>query len=260
MLRLHLHTRVDWSLRALETGISMSGNGRNEALGPPGLGCVLLFSGGRDSSIAAIRLGRQYARLKLVTVSTDHLVGMSHVIDRLRELKRHLDPATLWYHFTFEGEPEIGSELLTSCLPCHAVYLLAGLAVAAENDISNIAFGYTQYQSSWAEQTVQGRTAISEVMTLFGRRALFPVSDLNSKEQAIDELRALGITVLALEQKCLRQQVNHQSDQNLLHAEIRRWGDWLKTALEPELARKLRLVRSMALSDIEERQPCLPII
>src|SRR5690349_13524159 len=95
----------------------------------PEAGCALLFSGGRDSSIAAIRLARTYPRLNLVTVSSDHLVGMNHVTVRLAELKRHLHPATLWHQAVYEGEPETGSELVRTCLPCHAVYLLAGLTV-----------------------------------------------------------------------------------------------------------------------------------
>jgi len=185
---------------------------------------------------------------------------MNHVISRLAELKRHLDPATRWYHFLFEGEPETGFEAITTCLPCHAVYLLAGLTVAAETQITDIAFGYTQYQSSWAEQTVQARIVISEVMAQSGCRAIFPVSDLISKEQAMAELRAHGNTELALEQKCLSQQVNRQSDRDSLDTEIRRWGGWLKTALKAELGPRLHLRRSLALSDIEEGKSCLPVI
>jgi hypothetical protein len=238
----------------------MARNGSNEASNDPRSACVLLFSGGRDSSIAAVRLGRDYSRVELVTVSTDHLFGINYVIGRLGELKRHLNGATRWYHFSFHGEMETGSELLRTCLPCHAVYLLAGLQVAAENDIADIAFGYTQYQSSWAEQTAQSRNAISDVIALFGRRAIFPVADLESKEQAIVELRAFGLSELALEQKCLRQQLNEASDQQSLETEIQRWGGSLTTALEVELAKKLRLVRSLALSDIEEIHSCLPVI
>jgi len=235
-------------------------DGRPEANNPLRSGCVLLFSGGRDSSVAALRLSREYSHLKLVTVSTEHLFGMNHVICRLGELKRHLDPATRWYHFLFEGQTETGFELLMTCLPCHSVYLLAGLTVAADTRITDIAFGYTQYQSSWAEQSVPGRIVISEIMAQFGCRAIFPVSDVMSKEQAMAELRAHSVTELALEQKCLRQQGNKESDRSSLTTEIARWGGWLRTALKAELAPRLQLVRSLALSEIEEGKSCLPII
>ena len=185
MLRLHLQRRVNPLIRAFENGSTMTRNGSTEVINPLASACVLLFSGGRDSSIAAVRLGREYSSIELVTVSTEHLVGMNRVIGRLCELKRHLQMATRWHHFSFDGEPETGSEILPTCLPCHAVYLLAGLTVAADANIANVAFGYTQYQSSWAEQTAHGRKAISDVIALFGRRAVFPVADLKSKEQAI---------------------------------------------------------------------------
>ena len=219
-----------------------------------------MFSGGRDSTIAALRLGRIYPSLVLVTVSTEHLLGINHVTTRLWELKRHLPLATRWYHFSFEGDTERGAEFFQTCLPCHAVYLLAGLTVAAQNTIRDVAFGYTDYQSAWAEQTPEGRAAIFDLSASFGCRAIFPVSDLASKEDAIRELRGHGISERALEQKCLRQQGNEVVNRDSLVAEIKRWAGDLKQALELELPRKLRLVRSLALSDIEEPKQCLPII
>jgi PP-loop superfamily ATP-utilizing enzyme len=58
--------------------------------------CILMFSGGRDSTLAAIRLAQEWEKLVLVTVTTEHLVGLGSVIKRLEELKLHLPGNTEW--------------------------------------------------------------------------------------------------------------------------------------------------------------------
>jgi hypothetical protein len=223
-------------------------------------GCILLFSGGRDSTVAALRLATSYPRLVLVTVSTGHLVGLDRVTRRLVELRRCINPATEWYHFEFEGEPETGSERLFTCLPCHAVYLTAGLMVANATAIRDIAFGYTAYQSSWAEQTPAGRAAISRALKATDKRAIFPVVDLASKEEAAAELRAHHLTDVALEQKCLRQQTNSAAESGLLEAELDTWAHNLSDLVQRGAHSKLRLVRTARLEDIKEHAQCLPLI
>lgn len=56
--------------------------------------CVLLFSGGRDSTIAAVRLSRSFERLFLVTITSEHLIGIASVRRRLSELKSRLPQTT----------------------------------------------------------------------------------------------------------------------------------------------------------------------
>jgi predicted subunit of tRNA(5-methylaminomethyl-2-thiouridylate) methyltransferase len=58
--------------------------------------CVLMFSGGRDSSIAAVRLARAGRAPALVTISSDHLLGIGNVKRRLAELAVHLPAPTRW--------------------------------------------------------------------------------------------------------------------------------------------------------------------
>jgi PP-loop superfamily ATP-utilizing enzyme len=50
--------------------------------------CLLMFSGGRDSTLAAVRMTRRGSPLILVTVSSSHLVGIDRVRRRLGELAR----------------------------------------------------------------------------------------------------------------------------------------------------------------------------
>src|SRR5690242_13839333 len=90
-----------------------------------GTSCVLMFSGGRDSSIAAVRLSQQFAKLVLVTVTSDHLVGYDLVRSRLRELRQHLSPDTLCIRVLQPvGLAELNS-LRPTCLPCHRDYVTA---------------------------------------------------------------------------------------------------------------------------------------
>ena len=57
-----------------------------------------MFSGGRDSTLAAIRLSQQFDRLLLATITSDHLVGIDSVRRRLTELAPLLPPGSEWLH------------------------------------------------------------------------------------------------------------------------------------------------------------------
>jgi hypothetical protein len=220
----------------------------------------LLFSGGRDSTIAALRLSRSQRDLKLATVTTDHLIGIDRVVRRLIELRTHIEPDTEWFHFSYAQTAETGEELVSTCLSCHAIYAAAGLKVAEEYGIARIAFGYTAYQSTWAEQTTPARTALASALGNRGISVVFPVADLSSKEAAIAELKENGLTDSALEQKCLKQQFNRESDRDLLQKEIARWSGTLPTEVAKRSGADIVLVRRVAVGDLKEQPRCLPII
>jgi hypothetical protein len=89
---------------------------------------------------------------------------------------------------------------------------------------------------------------------------MFPVADLSSKEAAIVELRENGVTDSALEQQCLRQQFNCESDQRLLQREIARWSGTLRDAVADRSATALVLGRRVIIRDLQEQPTCLPIL
>ena len=236
-------------------------SGRAPSAAPSvGAGCVLLFSGGRDSTIAALRLSRTERDLKLVTVTTDHLAGIDRVVRRLVELRPHIRPQTEWFHFSYTQPTQTGDELVPTCLSCHGIYAVAGVKVAEECGLTRVALGYTAYQSAWAEQTDAGRSALTSALRAVGLSAMFPVADLSSKEAAIVELRENGVTDSALEQQCLRQQLNRESDQRLLQQEIARWNGTLRAAVADRSATALVLVRRVIIGDLQEQPTCLPIL
>jgi hypothetical protein len=59
---------------------------------------LLMSSGGRDSTLAAVRMARDALPLALVTVSSSHLFGIERVKARLGELAGCLDDITPWLH------------------------------------------------------------------------------------------------------------------------------------------------------------------
>ena len=95
--------------------------------------CVLMFSGGRDSTLAAIRLNMAGHALTLVTVSAGHLFGFDRVRRRLSELKAHLPPDTRWMRIR---QPQtgglFGAAFGRTCLPCQHDYAVAGALIAQQ--------------------------------------------------------------------------------------------------------------------------------
>jgi hypothetical protein len=207
--------------------------------------CVLLFSGGRDSTIAAVRLSEEFERLVLVTVTTDHLVALQNVRRRLAELKTHLPPGSQWIHAVINSERlveaplstiEIGFSVkmdnaLESCLPCHLSYFQTALIVASWQDARYLAVGYTSYQSHWLEQTPYAITRLRETLDHAGMELLLPSHDLNSKEEAQAFLREYKLSDASLEQKCLKQQFNDTDiSPDAARKEIDAWSSALERA------------------------------
>ena len=194
--------------------------------------CVLMFSGGRDSTLAALRLSKETRSLTLVTVTSDHLVGVDAVRRRLLELRQHLAPDTSWLRV---AQPvnilTDESSYARTCLPCHHAYVAVGVRVARERGIRTLAFGYAGYQSSWPEQTPYAVERLSAALSKVDVDLVLPVYDVRRKEDALEELSSQGLSTAALEQKCLRQITNVALDDRTLRREIERWENALSTML-----------------------------
>jgi hypothetical protein len=188
-----------------------------------------------------------YPNLTLLTVTTDHLVGMDRVVQRLQELKSIMPRTVNWVHAVAQPSSlvRIGEETIESCLPCHHVYLKAAMALARANGIKNIALGYASYQDTWLEQTPYAIEALRSVLAEFDVALLLPSADLTSKADAVAVLGDNGLSGDALEQKCMKQQFN-DVDLSIAesHAEIDAW----KIALRKSFHER-------ALTDVEIRTP-----
>ena len=214
--------------------------------------CVVMFSGGRDSTLAALRLSKRKYRLVLVTVSSDHLVGIQQVERRLDELHFKLRMSATWIHvvqppsFTSVVQPAY-----RTCLPCHAAYSGLGLRLALENGATSVAFGYAGYQSNWLEQTPQAIRLLRQHMKKEGLDLLLPVLDLSSKVDAIRELQLAGVSHDALEQKCLAQQFNNTLPSTEMAAELERWGHTLEQTFQLAKSEDLKILRRVVLGPDE---------
>jgi len=185
---------------------------------------ILMFSGGRDSTLAAIRLNKMKIPIKLVTITSRHLEGIDRVHMRLNELANHLPETTPWLHI------EQPDELLTdmsfydqTCLPCHHAYVVVSAAIAKTINASQMAFGYTTYQNDWPEQTPLAVSRLEHTLKRYGIELLLPVYDIASREMAIEELTVNGLSSESLEQKCLRQITNVALSEERLAQQVELW-------------------------------------
>ncbi|ACH37356.1 hypothetical protein Gbem_0325 [Citrifermentans bemidjiense Bem] len=193
---------------------------------------VLMFSGGRDSTLAAARLNSIGVPVTLVTITSKHLEGIGRVHLRLAELARTLPPGTDWLHIEQPDQLQTDTSFYDqTCLPCHHAYVVVSVAIAKKINASKMAFGYTHYQSDWPEQTPLAIARLKTTLARHGIELLLPVYDLPSREVAIEELGAYGLSTSSLEQKCLRQITNVALSEERLIQQVDLWEDAIERSM-----------------------------
>jgi len=195
--------------------------------------CVLMFSGGRDSTAAALRLAPICDELHLITITSEHLYGESAIYQRLGELEKVLPTKVHWQMFK---QPQ---DLLTNttsyaptCLPCHHAYVAAGVKVAQNISASHLSFGYVSYQNSWPEQTPYATQQLAKLLLNYDLQLELPAYNITSKEEVMNILSKAGVSTAALEQKCTRQINNVELPAETLRAEITMWESLIQSTLE----------------------------
>jgi len=195
--------------------------------------CVLLFSGGRDSTVAALRLSEQFKRLVLITVTSAHMDGIERVRSRVLELKKILRAGSEWMLL---GEPAPFSDARvgepSGCISCHFGYFLIASAIADQMRCGSIACGFVAYQEKWVEQTSYAIQRLEGLLAQHGKRLILPVLDIQDRDKAEAELRLRGLSTESLELKCLRQQIDPGLTGSALKRVVDRWIDNLRAALE----------------------------
>ena len=186
--------------------------------------CLLMFSGGRDSTLATLRLQARNTPLGLVTVTSGHLVGISRVKHRLSELARFLPPETEWLQVLQPADLRTDVSFYDqTCLPCHHAYVAVSGALARLTGVKRLGFGYTRYQSDWPEQTPLAISCLRRVLAKHDINLELPAHDIESRDAAIQELRSYGVSTDALEQKCIRQVTNVALDAHRLERQVALW-------------------------------------
>jgi hypothetical protein len=191
-----------------------------------------MFSGGRDSTLAALRLHEEGRPFALVTVSSSHLVGIEKVRERLNELRGYLPARTPWIHVTQPAELNTDVSFYErTCLPCHHAYVVVAAAVAKLAGAAKLAFGYVGYQSSWPEQSPLAVASLRNVLARFGIGLELPVYSVATRDQLLAQLDLRGITSVSLEQKCLRQVNNVVLTDDRLREQVGLWERAIQRSL-----------------------------
>jgi hypothetical protein len=217
-----------------------------------GKACILMFSGGRDSSLAALRLVKSGLMPTLVTITSDHLFGIEAVRLRLTELRRVLPGSIRWLRVDQPKELATDTSFYAqTCLPCHHAYVVVAAAIARSLRSSRLAFGYTGYQSGWPEQTPLATDRLRRVLAEYDITLDLPVLDLASREEAQAELAQAGLSSDALEQKCSRQITNVELRESALVAQIDLWEDAIRRSMDALDSIPTAIAEDVTLDDFE---------
>ncbi len=213
--------------------------------------CIVMFSGGRDSSLSALRLYDKGITPVLVTISSDHLVGIDAVHKRLSELKNLLPAETGWIRVLQPKQLFTDQSFYDkTCLPCQHAYIIVAAKLLRMMNAQIIAMGYTSYQSDWPEQTPLAIECLHSVLAKHGIKILFPVYDIRSKIDAELELSKYSLSTLSLEQKCSKQITNIALAPEMLRKQIGGWEKAINESLEHLDNLELEILESKKLKDI----------
>jgi hypothetical protein len=191
--------------------------------------CILMFSGGRDSTLAAVRLVKDGFDPILITITSGHLFGLQAVHRRHVELKAILPSTTRWMVVRQPTELRTDTSFYErTCLPCHHAYVVVAAAAAMAFGAEHLSFGYAGYQNDWPEQTPFAVERLAAVLADRGVALVLPVYDLPSRDAAEAELARWGLSSVSLEQKCIRQISNVTLPEHALRAQIQLWEDAIR--------------------------------
>ena|ERR1043165_25880 len=182
--------------------------------------CILLFSGGRDSTLAAVRLADIGYSLRLLVLTGPTLVGFEAVQRRLGELASVLPTDTTYY---VASPSPVRSEKLGGCFPCQLRGVAAAVALARTVGACAVATGYSGYQSGWLEQSPTATDELRRILASHQIRLELPVYNVSSKEGVMRELERRSLQASSFEQKCIVQQQNPKLSHNETFAAISHW-------------------------------------
>lgn len=172
---------------------------------------VVLFSGGRDSTLVACLLALKGIKLHLLTGNCGLGVGTEIVETRFQELSRKFsDNIVIWQTLDIKGllgaiafrnieddfrEYHKNLILLGEKMALHTEAVLYCLSLG----IKYIADGTVKYQEHLAEQTPEAVTFFRKFSEEYGIQYLTPIIGASSEDQVKDSLFILGISTKSLE-------------------------------------------------------------
>jgi predicted subunit of tRNA(5-methylaminomethyl-2-thiouridylate) methyltransferase len=176
---------------------------------------VLLFSGGRDSSLAAVRLIEMGYEIHLLTFDNGAIEDIARSNLRLAEFndeikkniitRKIINCKELFKKIALFGVEKDIKSFKTNliCMGCKMAMHTISVNYCLKNDIKVIADGYTYYQREWPEQMPKAIEEIRNFHSKYGIEYINPVYDIKSKENAKERLALNELSVDSLEGKCV---------------------------------------------------------
>ena len=167
--------------------------------------CILLFSGGSDSCLAALRLAGEYEQVVLLTMTRKGFTKLDNVEAQVARLDRyfgvsgrfplHFIPHDrifryMLYENYFHNLRRYGSMMLSHCGLCKVAMHWRGMVWALENGITHVADGAVRSSAEYPAQNERIMlTHLHKVYESFGLRYENPVYEEPSTEQILYDLR-----------------------------------------------------------------------
>jgi len=172
---------------------------------------AVLFSGGRDSTLAVCILAFKGAQIHLLTGHSGLGIGSEVVDVRVQELRKHFGlKVVTWEQLDIRGlvgaiafrnieedfrKFDINLVLLGEKLALHT----EATRYCLSQEIQYLADGTSGYQSNLPEQMPEAVRIFGEFAHEYGIEYLTPVIEYSSEEQVKDELFILGLSTKSLE-------------------------------------------------------------
>ena len=176
---------------------------------------TLLFSGGRDSSLACCVLANRGCKIHLLTFNNGATIHLDLADQRYDELngkfsdailQRRLIPSyTLFKEIALKNLETDFEKYETNliCMGCKLAMHVISLIYCLENEIPVIADGYTDYQKKWIEQMPEAIETVRKFHGEYNIKYINPVYNENSKEHVKEKLLKFGLSSESLEGTCL---------------------------------------------------------
>lgn len=171
---------------------------------------VVLFSGGRDSSLATCLLHQRGYSVSLLTTSSGASFGENLVEYRVNELRNALNAELPWSRISTPGlfrsvaiaDIERDFERWSTnliILGAQFASLTEGVVNCLQNEVSTLATGYVKYEQDYHEQSPVAVAWLSDFCASFGIELTLPVYDYTSIDHVKYALLNFGVSTKSLE-------------------------------------------------------------
>jgi 7-cyano-7-deazaguanine synthase in queuosine biosynthesis len=172
---------------------------------------VVLFSGGRDSSLAACLMANQNKKVHLLTCNNGISIKPELADVRFRELQeafpaeivaRTIVPSYGLFRRVALVDIEQDFHQFKKNLILLGYQLAAhteGILYCQRNDIKVLVSGFTRYESHYAEQLPEAIKALSVFASEYGVEYMVPVYECTSADEVKYKLLDFGISTKSLE-------------------------------------------------------------